>query len=359
LTPDDQLAVLAEMVETATEEYPSARIAVEMTCFLDDGLAYENLLAYEERYNTLSVDADAVALCQYNRERFPDEVVRDVVRAHPHVVADGVLSHNVFYTPPEAFFDSEQSRDEVERLTSVLSDLAEAETALKRQNERLEEFASIVSHDLRNPLNVAQGQLELARIQLDPVEGGASERLDTVERAHDRMGSLVDELLALARAGKRVETVASVALADVTERSWRQVPTTGAALVVETERVIRADQGRLQQLIENLARNAVEHGSTNDRTESDDDTDHGNDVTVTVGDVDDGSGFYVADDGPGIREEDRERVFERGYSSTEEGTGFGLAIVAEIADAHGWEVTVTDGSEGGARFEVTGVETAS
>jgi signal transduction histidine kinase len=74
------------------------------------------------------------------------------------------------------------------------------------------------------------------------------------------------------------------------------------------------------------------------------------DVTVTVGDF--AEGFFVADDGPGIPEQDREVVFERGYS-TADGTGYGLAIVAELATAHGWSVTATESESGGARIEIS------
>jgi signal transduction histidine kinase len=77
-------------------------------------------------------------------------------------------------------------------------------------------------------------------------------------------------------------------------------------------------------------------------------------VTVTVGDLADG--FYVADDGPGIDAEDPSAVFEAGYSTSVDGTGFGLSIVTEIAEAHGWQVGATESDEGGARIEITGVE---
>jgi signal transduction histidine kinase len=87
-------------------------------------------------------------------------------------------------------------------------------------------------------------------------------------------------------------------------------------------------------------RNAVEHG--------------GSDVTVRVGDLDDG--FYVADDGPGISEGIADKLFEPGQSGTQENTGFGLAIVQEIATAHGWTVAATESAEGGARFEIRGIE---
>jgi len=106
----------------------------------------------------------------------------------------------------------------------------------------------------------------------------------------------------------------------------------------------------------------VEHGSTRNRTKSGDSVEHGGGggpangrsaagITVTVGAMDDG--FYVADDGPGIPESERDRIFETGYSTNEDGTGFGLDIVREIVEAHGWAVTVTESETGGARFELT------
>lgn len=74
-------------------------------------------------------------------------------------------------------------------------------------------------------------------------------------------------------------------------------------------------------------------------------------MTVTVGRLADDAGFYVEDDGPGIPSDRRSAVFERGVASDEGGTGLGLSIVATVANAHGWAVSATEGSDGGARFE--------
>jgi signal transduction histidine kinase len=94
----------------------------------------------------------------------------------------------------------------------------------------------------------------------------------------------------------------------------------------------------------------VEHGSTSSRPSDDAAADHdGPDPMVTVGGLDRG-GFYVADDGPGIPPEDRERVFEEGYSASSS-TGLGLAIVREIATAHGYTVQATESAAGGAQVE--------
>ena len=218
--------------------------------------------------------------------------------------------------------------------TTTALDRIERERELERQNEQLEEFASIVSHDLRNPLNVAQGHLKLSRAGRD------DEHLAAVARAHDRIGALVDDLLELAREGADAADAEPVELAELVAECWANVDTAAATLDVDAESTVRADRSRLVQLLENLIRNGVEHG--------------GDDVTITVGDLD--GGFYVADDGPGIPGDERDRVFDSGYSTHEDGTGFGLAIVREIAEAHGCEVRLTESETGGARFEISGFE---
>ena len=215
-----------------------------------------------------------------------------------------------------------------------ISDRKERERRLREQNERLEAFASVVSHDLRNPLNVAEGRLELVREECD------SEHLDGVERALGRMDALVGDLLTLAREDTDAADTEPLDLATVVRQCWYNVDTSDATLTVADDATIRADNSRVKQLLENLFRNAIEHG--------------GDDVAVEVGTLE--NGFYVADDGPGIAETDCERVFEDGYSTSAEGTGLGLSIVRRIADAHGWEVRLTASETGGARVELTGVE---
>ncbi|SNR60463.1 sensor histidine kinase, partial [Halorubrum vacuolatum] len=133
-----------------------------------------------------------------------------------------------------------------------------------------------------------------------------------------------------------------VSLSEVVESSWSNVSTKDATLVSETDRTLRANRSQLQQVLENLFRNAVENA--------------GEDVTVIVGDQNDG--FFIEDDGPGIPPEKRTKALEPGYSTREESTGFGLAIVAEIVDTHGWAIRVADGRTDGARFEFTGVDLA-
>ena len=211
--------------------------------------------------------------------------------------------------------------------------LRQRERDLEQQNERLDAFASAASHDLRNPLSVAQGHLELAREECD------NDHLAAVARTHDRIETLIDDMLALARDGQTAIDTEPIALSEFVTRCWQTVERADADLRVDTTQTIRADRGRLAQLLKNLLGNAVEHG--------------GDDVTVTVGDVD--GGFYVADDGSGIAADEREHVFDIGYSTSAAGTGFGLSIVEQIADAHGWTITVTESADGGTRFVIRDV----
>jgi signal transduction histidine kinase len=232
-------------------------------------------------------------------------------------------------------YDARQ-RQSRSALEDERAELADRELELQRQNERLDQFASVISHDLRNPLNVATGRLDLAQQETD------SEHLEAARTALERMEGLIEGLLALARQGQPLDDTEPVTLSTVVERCWAVVDTGEATLTVDPDGTFVADFGRLQQLLENLFRNSVEHGGT--------------DVAVHMGVLSDGSGFYVADDGLGIPEAKRDEVFASGYSTSEDGTGFGLAIVTEIVDAHGWEIRVTESTDGGARFEIRGVE---
>ena len=209
--------------------------------------------------------------------------------------------------------------------------LRERDERLEREVERLDKFASVVSHDLRNPLSVADGHLDFARATCENPE--AESHFDRVAEAHDRMEQLVEDVLSLAREGQTVDETEPVSLESVAERGWRTVDTCEASLEVEAATTVEADPERLLTLLENLFRNAVDHA--------------GDGVTVAVGAVDDG--FSVADDGKGM-DIDPEEALSYGVTNADDGTGFGLAIVREIAEAHGWDITVETAKGEGTRF---------
>ncbi|GAB3683177.1 hypothetical protein GCM10028857_10290 [Salinarchaeum chitinilyticum] len=272
-------------------------------------------------------------------------------------------------------------RDRHERVRGsmlVLRDVTELEehrAELERKNAQLEQFTSVVSHDLRNPLNVAQGFAELARDERD---------FDALERsieAMDDMEALIEDLLTLAREGQTVDEVELVSFLDVVQAAWDEAPTAGATLEVADDADFEcyADPDRFQELLGNLFRNAVEHGAPDEdeletqpvgvtdgdtgpetiETDGDSDVAAGPALTVTVGRLADRGGFYLEDDGVGISDSEAADVFESGYTTSSSGTGLGLAIVRSIASGHGWGVSLTGSDRGGARFEFVGVRFAS
>lgn len=240
--------------------------------------------------------------------------------------------------------------------SNQLSDLVAGYVVVSRdvsdqlgRTAQLEAFTRTVSHDLRNPLSVAMLELALAKQELETDASTDAEtdeettvendHLERVEASLARMQTLVDELLKNTHEGTNVLELKPVSLHDVVSACWEQVETGSASLVCDSDVQFGADEGRLARLVENLLRNAIEHG--------------GPDVTVHVGKFEDG--FYVEDDGRGFDSTDLSQLFEPGFSNAG-GTGYGLAIVSDIVRAHGWDIRAVGDEEFGARFEITGVD---
>ena len=221
-----------------------------------------------------------------------------------------------------------------------ITDRKQRQRQLEEQNKRLEEFADVVSHDLRNPLGTAKGWAKAADDALDGEEpdlATAQMALDHATESHDRMEELIEMLLTMAKQGQTVSDPELVSLADVADEAWETADTGEMTLIVEADRTVAADPPRLQQAFENLFRNANDHGGAS---------------TIRVNDTPDG--FAIEDDGDGLDADD-ESPFAFGYSTNEEGTGIGLAVVKRIINAHGWRIAVGESDEDGARFEITGV----
>ncbi|MEF8843390.1 MAG: response regulator [Haloarculaceae archaeon] len=362
----DRLAALFENIPDPTVriEFDDDEPVVEAA-----NPAFESTFGYTESA-VVGRSLDDVIVPAGDREgaRAFNERIRDGESLHAEVrreTADGVRDFLLHVVPR-----SREAATTGYAIYTDITDRRERERELARQNERLEEFAGVVSHDLRNPLNVAEGRLEIARAT------GAPESFDAVERAHDRMESRIEGLLALARHGRTVGETAAVDPAVAARDAWEGVETGSAGLELEDGLpTVEADRERLCRLFENLFSNALTHGTegsappTGERTveavgadaaEVREPTDAvgesgpGTPLTITVGPL--GDGFYVADDGVGIPERERDRAFEPGYTTSEDGMGFGLAIVRSIAEAHGWSVAATEGPRGGARFEFVGCE---
>lgn len=318
----------------------------------------------EGYYETTPLDADDNLAARAARTGEPTVVedlqASDVVPAsetYRSALTVPIGDHGVFQAvaeSPGAFDDADLEHAELlvahakEALTRLdrEAEIAARTAEVEGQHERLETFASMVSHDLRNPLTVVAGRLELARERY--ADDGD---LAAAGRALDRAFALIEELLAVASGERPPMEPEPVALADAAEHCWQPVTAEAGELHVETDRVIEADEARLYHLFENLFTNAVEHGSADHPTPSGAAVDGG--VTVTVGGLD--GGFFVEDDGVGIPEADRERAFERSYSTRASGTGVGLSLVRQVVEAHGWSLSVTESRAGGLRLEFTDV----
>jgi PAS domain S-box-containing protein len=264
-------------------------------------------------------------------ERCYDINVSNVTDEEGNLAGQSVLIYDV--TDQKRRERMLQAREE--QLREQKGDLERQKQQLEHQNERLDRFAAIVSHDLRNPLNVASGRVELLRSRLD---GEHDPDLEDIDSAHERMEDIIDDALELARSGKAITETREVDIGETARRAWANVDTGAATLECDVDVRVQSDPDRLLNVFENLFRNAIEHND--------------DEVTVRVGSLADGSGFYVEDTGDGIPSDERERVLEQGYTTSDSGTGLGLSIIGDITRAHGWGLSITDSDEGGARFEI-------
>ncbi|WP_423999496.1 PAS domain S-box protein [Haloarcula salina] len=309
-TLDDEgvFTYVNEAIEDMTGHEPDALVGAHISTVMSD----EDIARGNELIREMLSDADR------RNVTFETELVDDAGDSTP------VEIHMALLPAPAGEFAG---------TAGVIRDISER----KARERQLAEFASVVSHDLRNPLNVADGRISLAR------ETGDLSHLDAAASATDRMSELIDDLLSLARQGATVGETSAVDVAAAASQAWGDVDTGEATLSKSGSVTVEADPARLRELFENLFRNAVEHGGSGGETPDP--------LVITVGRTDDG--FYVADDGVGIPPSERCQVFERGYTTSERGTGFGLAIVREIAEAHGWSVDLAESEAGGARFAFT------
>ncbi len=263
---------------------------------------------------------------------------------HRAVETQNNVSHEEYVAALDAWFEyhAYPSESGLSVYVRDISDRKRREQQLEQQNERLESFASMLAHELRNPLSIAQIYL--------PTAGDEDETaLERVADALDRMEDMIDVLLVMTRGVEASIDPEIVSLREAASEAWADVAAEGGRLDVETDVRVEVERHHLQHLLQNLLQNAVEHGSKDDSAADDG-------VTIRIGALEDG--FYVEDDGEGIPEADRERVFEAGYTTDEVGIGLGLTFITQLAEIYDWECTLTESDEGGARFEFSNVTLA-
>lgn len=245
-------------------------------------------------------------------------------------------------------FDHE-TRQTAEGISSLIEDAleqlpSEPETAAA-DPDNIETAVSTLTHEMMDKLMIANNQLEAARENPEP------ERFDRVADVHDRIETFVEDMAQYLRTGERIPEPKRIDIGTIAEQAWQLVETPDIELRIADRPEIVADEGMITDLFENLFRNCAEHGF-GDKPEPD------SRRVVRVGRVGAGRGFYVEDNGRGIDPEYSESVFESGVTTAADGSGLGLSICEDVAAAHGWDIAAAEGDDGGARFEVTGVEFA-
>lgn len=303
------------------------KLAVGAVCPIDETYCQNVLDKQEGMAVTSAASSDEVETVAYERFEL-DSYISQKVYVEDEVY--GTLCFADFSTQEEAFSDTEVAVAEL--LSGWVGFEIERELhreKLERQNERLDAFAGIVSHDLRNPLNVAEGYLKLACEEQD------LSKLHKVEDAHSRMKTMISELLEFARSAQELpqSDLEQIKVSKLAQDAWKNISSDESELLVNTELVVTADVQKLLNVLENLFRNAVEHNSTP--------------VTITVGDLTETDGFYIEDTGTGINS--TEDLFS--YNSSES-TNLGLLIADEIVSAHNWKLHHIENTTSGARFEI-------
>lgn len=309
------------------------------------------LLVNQQWREVFNMDDEAQVIGKTPEDLFPGPLAKQLQASDRQVIATGEPTNfeeeltldqetRTYLARTTPVYDEDGDLYATCGIASDITDRKEREKQLKVKTERLEEFASVVSHDLRSPLSTASGYLELAR------EDGKAEHFDRVEGNLARMDRIIENVLWLAQEGREIRATEKIdverEIRDACEVVIGDNTRTELSCTEDSLRVIRADRDRLRQLLENIIRNTVEHA--------------GPDVTIRAEPIQ--AGFAISDDGPGIPTAIRDQVFERGYSTENENTGLGLAIVKQIAEAHGWNIELTESASGGARFEFTDVEFA-
>lgn len=236
----------------------------------------------------------------------------------------------------------EHEHDGKQYFTGIIRDITERkrrEEQLRDQKERLNQFSEILAHDIRNPLSVAQGYAEIAQQDHD------IPAVEQLGNSLDRIDSLIEDVTALTRDGQVIGHTEPVDIEGCATEAWQNVATETANLRIKSDLgVVEADESRLHGVFENLFRNSVDHARSR--------------VSIRVGRLPDDQGLYIEDTGPGIPAAIEDEIFDYGYSTAESGSGYGLSIVKQIVNGHGWEITVTESDAGGARFEITGIDFA-
>jgi len=368
--PDAMLELWGELArETESLGYAGCRVGGAPLWALDPKIGgRDRLIEYEVRVNEFFRTSRAIGFCQYDRRRFPPEVIRDVLRAHPVAVVGTEVCPNLYYEEPELaarglsaaqqvdwmVAQIRRARDLERERTHALERARAARAEAEAANGAKDEFLAVVSHELRTPLNVIIGWVSMLRGGRLDAEAQAR-ALEIVERNARAQTKLVEDLIDVSRiaAGRMRLELGRVDLVPLVNAAVDAIRPAAADEGLEigvdldpAPVVVRGDAVRLQQVLANLLANALKF------------TDRGR-IDVTLRAMPAGVEIAVSDTGRGFDRDvaaDLFRRFHQADSSTTRphgGLGLGLTIVKSIVELHGGSVRAESAGRGrGATFTV-------
>ncbi|BDG08837.1 MEDS domain-containing protein [Anaeromyxobacter paludicola] len=363
--PEAMCAALARLSEQATRSgFRALRVAGEVTWALGDALETERVLDYEARVNALLPDVPCLALCQYDRRRFPPAVLRDVIRTHPLALVQGRLCRNFYYVPPGELIGPDRLARDVDRLLENVLEREQSEEALRASERRAElssrlasmgTLAAGVAHEINNPLTYVDANLRwaLERLERDgstprsELRAALAEALEGAVRVRDIVLGL--RRLAEPRAGGPRATGDVAAEIRAALGIVRRQVESRARLALDLAPdlpVVPVPPPELAQLVVNLVANAaqaIRGGSPG-----------AHEVRIQARREAGGLALEVQDTGDGISPEDLPRIFDPFFTTRRSGVGagLGLAICHRIVQAAGGTIAVESAPGRGSTFRI-------
>ncbi len=379
VVPENLLDLLRQLeAEAVAAGFKALRVTAEATWALGSDARPEQFIRFESLLNRFYPGSHSSGLCQFNRKRFPPELIRDVLRTHPWTIVEDEVHENLFYETPEMLLGEESAAERVEWMVSQLKRVRAAERTLvslgtrlaeqSRENARLyeearaavrtrDDFLSVASHELKTPLTPLQLRLQALRRETEADEGESVPRarvarlVEGAEQQMRRLATLVDALLDVSRlaTGQVLLHPRDVDLAEVAREVVGGLAPRGARMGcrVEVEAEVpvmgRWDRMRVEQVVTNLLSNALKYG-------------RGRPVHVRVEGGPEWAVLEVRDEGIGIAAEHRSRIFgkfERAVSGRHYGgLGLGLYITHQLVEAMGGHIGVESQLGRGSTFRV-------
>jgi len=342
--PDRMIRLLQETQEMALAEgFPALKVTGEMTWIFSKLPGVEKLLEYEAKLNYFLPNSKTTAICQYDENRFDAKTLMGVLNTHPVVGIYGELYENPYYIPPDVYLASligevpvamyEKARDEVIKRMSVERKRRKAEFSLGEINKKLTILSSLNRHDLSNQLSVILGCSDLAlKKNIDP-------EMKKLIGMIDRAGEAMKDQLEFAKVYQDL---------GATEPEWIDARSSISSAIeslnvgdisvrIDVSNIKVLADPMLEKVFYNLVDNSIRHGGKvkNIRISSEGSSD---DLRIVY-----------EDDGIGIKVEDKERIFERGFGKN---TGLGLYLCREILTLTGATIRENGKFKSGARFEI-------